>query len=208
MIYEKHDEVLEAHPEVRLTLGCVGAEAHLIHHVDDLLLRGVVAHGAHEAGQLLDGHATLQLPRLRRVLFFRADHRVVEEVINVLVGLAFGTTFDQLDEGLDAVAAKSDRLLNRGHVDVPHVDSEVATTTREDVLAVARRANILHLIGVSDQTHRLMRVAIEGKLDETDDFLGGLVEKVLLAVAKPVLVQKLQLRDLASVRWSKASASR
>jgi len=55
---------------------------------------------------------------------------------------------------------------------VPHVDSEVVATACKDVLSIRARANILHFIWMGDQTHRFVRITVERKLDEPDNFLG------------------------------------
>ena len=73
---------------------------------------------------------------------------------------------------------------------MPHVNCEVGTTAGEDVLAIGRRGNVLHLVRVRDQTHGLVRVTVERQLDQSNDLLGGLVEQVLLAVTETVLIEQ------------------
>ena len=122
--------------------------------------------------------------------------------------MTLSATFNQLDEWLDIVTAERDSLLDRLNVNLPHVDCEVSATASEDVLAVGTGTDILHLVGVRNQTHGFVRVAIEWQLDQADNFLGGLVKQVLLTLAKSVLIQQFQFRDLATVGRSQAGATR
>lgn len=112
VVDEQLDECVKVDVEIRLAHGSVGAETHFIHHVVDFLRRWVVAHGAHQVWKLVNGDPTLELSRLCSVLLLRANHRVVEEVINILVGLAFCSSLDKLDKGLDAFSAHCNGLLN------------------------------------------------------------------------------------------------
>lgn len=59
---------------------------------------------------------------------------------------------------------------------------------------------------MSDQAHCLVGIAIEGQLDQADDFLSGLVEQVLLRILC-MLIQKLQLGDFATVGRAQGSPS-
>ena len=115
----------------------------------------------------------MQFASFGRVFLLETNHRVVEEVVDVLVGLALGTTFNQLNERLDTLTAHRDRLLNRVNVDMPHVDGKISSTACENILSIGGSADILHFVGVSNQTHRLVRVAVERQLDEADDLLVG-----------------------------------
>ena len=93
------------------------AELHLVLHVVHFLLRRVVAHGTHQVRQLVQGHRPIETTRLRRVLVFAADHRVVEEVLHVLVGLTITPALDEVDKRLNTLTAKSDSLVDGRDVD-------------------------------------------------------------------------------------------
>lgn len=179
-------------------------ELDLVLHVLDLLLSGIVAHGAHQVRQLIQGHCPVETTRLGRVLVLAADHRIVEEIFHVLVGLAIAATFDQVDERLDAFTAQGDCLVNRRHINRPHVNGQVLTTTSEQILAIRRSADIFHDVGVRDQAHGLVRVAIQRHLDEADDLLFRSVYKELVGVVFDV--ELLQLDDLPAIGWSQACA--
>jgi hypothetical protein len=172
----------------------------------NLLVGRIVAHSSHQVRQLVDWDLALKLASFGRVFLLGTNHRVVEEVVDVLVGLALGTTFNQLNERLDALTAHRDRLLNRVNVDVPHVDGKISSTACENILSIGGSADILHFVGMSNQTHRLVRVAIERQLDEADDLLVGGVKHVLLSVAS-VLLEQLQLGDLTTIGRSETSSS-
>ena len=121
-----------------------------------------------------------------------------------MVGLALSTSFNELDEWFDSVTTHGDGLLDRGDINHPHIDSEVTSSTSENILAVRACTNILHFIWVGNESHSLVRVTVERQLDKTNDFLVGRVEQVLLAIPA-LLVEKLELGDFATVGWSKAS---
>ena len=91
---------------------------------------------------------------------------------------------------------------------MPHVNCEVSATASEDVFAVGRGTEVLHLIGVGNQTHGLVRVSVQGQLDQSDDLFSCLVEHVLFSFAIAVLVQQFQFCDLTAVSRTKASAPR
>jgi len=112
VVYKQLDECVEVDIEVRFAHGSVRAETHFIHHVLNFLLSWIVTHGAHQVLKLVHGHPTLKLSRLCSVLFLRANHRVVEEVVYILVGLAFCTSFDKLDKGLNAFSTHCNGLFN------------------------------------------------------------------------------------------------
>ncbi len=59
---------------------------------------------------------------------------------------------------------------------------------------------------MSDQAHCLVRVAIEGQLDQADDLLSGLIEQVLLRILC-MLIQKLQLGDFTTVSRAQSRPS-
>lgn len=82
---------------------CKVAEFYLILHVVNLLLCWVVAHGSHKVGELIKGNCAVEAACLGCVLIFTTDHRVVEEVLHILVGLAIAATFDQVDKRLDTL---------------------------------------------------------------------------------------------------------
>ena len=187
VVDEEPDESLQVDFEVWLTARSICAETHLVHHIFNFLLRRVVAHGSHQVSQLVYWHPAFEFACLGRVLLLRADHRVIEEVVYVLVGLSCGATFDKLDKGLDTFAAHSDSLFNRRDIDMPHVDSEVRATTCEDKLAVSAGTDVLNFVRVCNETHSLVRVAVERQLDQTDDLLVRGVKKVLLSIASMVI---------------------
>ena len=110
---------------------CKVAEFYLILHVVDLLLCWVVAHCSHKVRELVKGNCAVEAACLGSVLIFAADHRVVEEVLHILVGLAIATTLNQIDKGLDTLTTKSDSLVNWGHIDRPHIHSEILSTASE-----------------------------------------------------------------------------
>ena len=187
VVDEEPDESLQVDFEVWLTARSICAETHLVHHIFNFLLRGVVAHGSHQVSQLVYRHPAFELACLRRVLLLRTDHRVIEEVVYVLVGLSRGATFDKLDKGFDTFAAHSDSLFNRRDIDMPHVDSEVRATACEDKFAVSTGTDVLNFVRVCNQTHSLVRVAVKGQLDQTNDLLVCGVKKVLLSVATMII---------------------
>ena len=187
VVDEQPDESLQVNFEVGLTARSICAETHLVHHIFNFLLRRVVAHGSHQVSQLVYWHPAFELARLGRVLLLRADHRVIEEVVYVLVCLSRGATFDKLDKGLDTFTAHSDSLFNRRDINMPHVDREVRTTACEDKLAVSAGTDVLDFVRVCDETHSLVRVAVERQLDQTDDLLVRGVKKVLLSIAAMVV---------------------
>ena len=98
--------------KVRLTSLSVAAEADLIHHVMNFLLSRVITHSTHQVWQLLHWHASLELASLSCVFLLRADHRVVEEIVDVLVSLTFSTALNELDERLSVVTTKGNGLLD------------------------------------------------------------------------------------------------
>ena len=68
MVDEEPDESLQVYFEVWLTARSVCAETHLVHHIFNFLLRGVVAHCPHQVSQLVYGHPAFELACLGRVL--------------------------------------------------------------------------------------------------------------------------------------------
>ena len=86
-----------------LTGLCKVAKFHLILHVVNLLLSWVVAHGSHKVRELVKGDCAVEATCFGCVLIFATDHRVVEKVFHILVGLAIAATFDQVDKGLNTL---------------------------------------------------------------------------------------------------------
>ena len=70
---------------------------------------------------------------------------------------------------------------------MPHVDSEVRATACEDKFAVSTGTDVLNFVRVCNQTHSLVRVAVERQLDQTNDLLVCGVKKVLLSVATMII---------------------
>lgn len=136
MVDEELDECVEVDIELWLSHGRERAVTHLVTHVLDLLLRGVVSHSSHKVSKLVNWYLAFELASLGRVLFLRSDHGVVEEIVDILICLTLSTAFNQLDERFNAIASHSDGLLNRADIDSPHVDCEVSTSASEDILAV------------------------------------------------------------------------
>lgn len=94
MVDEQSDERVKVDLQLRLSVVSVRAETNFVHHVLNLLVGRVVAHSSHQIRQLVDWDLALKLASFGRVFFLRTNHRVVEEVVDVLVGLALGTTFN------------------------------------------------------------------------------------------------------------------
>ena len=108
----------------------------LVHHLVQLFLGRVVAEGAEEGAKLGDRHAAADLARRRGVLALRAQLGVVEVVDNLLVHRAVGAALDERGERRDAVAARRDRRLERGGVDLPQMDRLVGAARGDHVGAV------------------------------------------------------------------------
>jgi len=87
-----------------------------------------------------------------------------------LVSLTVTTTLNQVNKRLDFLTPHSDGLVDGGYIDSPHVDSEIITSTSENVLAIHSRADVCDFVRVSDHTHGLVGVTVKRKLDEADDF--------------------------------------
>lgn len=112
---------------------------------------------------MLYGHDSLESTGAGGVLLHTSDHGVHEEVVHVLVSLSLASTFNQVDERLNSVSSVHlDLFVDGSHVNVPHVNRQVVTTTSEDVLAVSRSADVSDLVRMGDQTHGLMWVTVEG----------------------------------------------
>ena len=205
MVDEEADEGVDVHGVHVLARLREVAELHLVLHVVHLLLRRVVAHSTHKVRQLVQGDGAVEPTRLGRVLVLATDHRVVEEVFHVLVGLAITTSLDEVDEWFDPFTAESDSLIYGRDIDRPHVNSQVLAAAREQIFAIAGSAYVFNDIGVCDETHGLIGVAIKGHLDQSDDLLLSGVYEELVGVVLDV--EFLQLDDLPAVGGPEACAA-
>ena len=124
MVHKQGDEAVEGdvsrwHSHLR--------ELTVFHFVDDILhflLGGVVAHSAHQVGQLINRHLlVLELAGFCCVFFFGADYTVVEEIVHVLEGLALASTLNKINEWFNTFTTHSDSLFDRGDTNFPHIHS-------------------------------------------------------------------------------------
>jgi len=154
---------------------------HFVNDVLHFLLGWVVTHSAHEERQLINGDLLVfKFACLCCVLLFGTDYTVVEEVIHILESLTLATTFNQVDERFDTFATHSNCLLNGCNTYLPHVDCQIFTTASENPLAIVGTADVGDFVGVSDQTHCLVGVAVHWQLNQTNHFLVCAVAQVLV----------------------------
>mmetsp|Transcript_17594 Transcript_17594/g.50021 ORF Transcript_17594/g.50021 Transcript_17594/m.50021 type:complete len:577 (-) Transcript_17594:1085-2815(-) len=201
MVDEQSDEVLEADPvnilpgftELGiLDLGC---------HVLDLQQRREITQCAHQVRDLIDWDGAVQVARLRCVLVLGPNLRIVEIVLHVREELSVLATVEQLDIGLDAGTTGDVGIGDRLRIDQPLIDGQVRAAASEGVLALVIDGDGRDLPGVSDQTHALVRIPVQGKLHEAEHLLmGGIQHELFLAVR--ACVHRGHLRHGIPVSWS------
>lgn len=137
MVNEKSDESIKSY--VRSGSGLI-SERTKLHFVNDVfyfLFSWIITHSPHKIRQLINRYSLgVELTGLGRVFLFRTNYAVVEEIIHVLESLSFAATLNQINEWFNAVTAHCDCLFDWSNIDSPHVNSQVGTTTSEDVLAI------------------------------------------------------------------------
>jgi len=83
-------------------------ESNFVNHIFLFLFGRIVTHRPHQIRNFLYRDLSIELSRFSCIFLFRPDHRVVEEVIHVLEGLPFPSTFDQIYKWLNPCAARLD----------------------------------------------------------------------------------------------------
>ena len=89
-----------------------------------------------------------------------------------MIYLTVAAALDQVYKWLDAVAAHFDSLLDWVDINTPHFDREIITTSSEKIASIRRSTKVRYLVGMRDQTHSLIGIAIKWQLDQTNDLFG------------------------------------
>lgn len=96
----------------------------------------------------------------------RTDLTVVEEILQVSEGLALEAPFEEVGEDVVLTLLVGFRceevLLESQEVYTPDVNGVIITTRCEEMFSIRCATDAHDLIGVSDQSHSFIGVAIKG----------------------------------------------
>lgn len=106
---------------------------------------------------------------------------VVEEVFEVAHHLTSGSALQQLREWV-LVGVIVETLGQGREIDLPHVDAQVVGARCEEQLAVDCAADAGYFRRVSNQSHCVVRVALQWQLDDTYNLVLGRIGHVLILV--------------------------
>mmetsp|Transcript_29034 Transcript_29034/g.92897 ORF Transcript_29034/g.92897 Transcript_29034/m.92897 type:complete len:557 (-) Transcript_29034:1373-3043(-) len=201
VVHVELEEIVERQRLHKLARACVLAVLHLVDGRLGLALARVEAQRPEEARDGRERHAARDLPLLRRLLAGGTELGVAKVVAHGLVLLTLAAALEHVDELVDAVAAAAARgVIERVRVDLEDVHGEVLAAGGEEhaglALAAAAHDARADAPGMRDDAHHLLRVAVEGELQQAHDSLRRCVGDVL---------HRRQLRRRAIVgvvRWS------
>ena len=141
------------------------------------------------------------------MLVLCSNLRVIKEVVQISEGLAFLSSLQEVGVGVVSESLLVDceikvtckALFQLFDVDEPNVDSEVVAAGRHEVLSVGGRADVNDFPRVRDDSHRVVGVAFQRKLDQSHDFVLSAVGQV---VFRHLLLQLLWLQNEDFVYWT------
>eukprot|EP00951_Prasinocladus_malaysianus_P014174 scaffold107740_cov25-Prasinocladus_malaysianus.AAC.1 len=157
----------------RIGIICQGRE--LLSH-----LGGVVSKGSQDVRERLDGDLAVNLAWRGGVLALGPYLRVQKVVLDLLEGLGALAASQQLRPLGGGGLRGGGGEVEPGGADPPHVDHPLGVRRQHLAPVVAHRHGG-HLARVRDQTHALLRVAVQRHGDESDNLVpGGVGEVVVL----------------------------